>query len=131
MAKTTSSRHQLPIVILHGWAIDEQNEQKWFPFSEFLEAEGWKVIFLPIPGLSAPLEKVWQLNDFVNWVHAKLHDYQHVILLGHSFGGQLAVRYASVFPEQVARLILIDPSGIRPFTMKARLKRKVFGTAAK
>jgi len=130
MAKTTSSLKDYPIVILHGWAVDEQNALKWQPFTDFLVADGWSVKFLDLPGLSQPLDKVWQLNDYVNWVHEVIGD-QEVMLLGHSFGGQLAVRYASVFPEQIKRLILIDPAGIRPFSFKARLKRKVFGAMAK
>lgn len=121
---------QLPIVILHGWAVDENNQLKWQPFIERVEAAGWTVRFMRLPGLSQPLDKVWQLNDYVNWVHDQLGD-QQVILLGHSFGGQLSVRYASVFPEHVARLVLIDPAGIRPFSFKARTKRAVFGTLAK
>lgn len=130
MAKLTSSLRQYPIVVLHGWAIDDQNQLKWQPFIDFLVAAGWSVRFLDLPGLSQPLDKVWQLNDYVNWVHEMIGD-DNVILLGHSFGGQLAVRYTSIFPEQVERMILIDPAGIRPFSLKARLKRKVFGTAAK
>jgi pimeloyl-ACP methyl ester carboxylesterase len=133
MAKkiSTSSKTKFPIIILHGWAIDQQNDLKWRPFIEVLESEGWTVKFFPLPGLSSPLEKVWQLNDFVNWVHEQLKDEEKVILLGHSFGGQLAVRYTSIFPEKVAQLILMDPAGIRPFTLKARLKRTLFGTVAK
>lgn len=127
----TSSLKRCPIVILHGWAVDEQNQQKWQPFIEFLEAEGWSVKFLPLPGLTRPLDKVWQLNDYVNWVHEELSTLGKIILVGHSFGGQLAVRYTSIFPEQVERLILIDPAGIRPFSFKAKLKRNLFGTAAK
>lgn len=131
MAKSTPSLKQLPIVILHGWAIDDNNQQKWQPFIEFLEADGWQVQFLKLPGLSTGIDKPWQLNDYVNWVHQQLADIDKLILVGHSFGGQLAVRYTSVFPEKVVRLILIDPAGIRPFSFKAKLKRKVFGTAAK
>lgn len=131
MAKLSNSLRRTPVYILHGWAIDENNEQKWQPFIEFIEKEGWQVHFLGLPGLTTPLDKVWQLNDYVNWVHQELCSQPKVILIGHSFGGQLAVRYASVFPEQVERLVLLDPAGIRPFTLKARVKRKVFGTAAK
>ncbi len=122
---------QPPIVILHGWAIDQQNDLKWQPFMDFLKKAGGKVYFLPLPGLSSPLTKVWQLNDYVNWVHEQLRGEEHIILLGHSFGGQLAVRYTSIFPEQVTCLVLIDPSGIRPFTFTAKLKRKIFATIAK
>jgi pimeloyl-ACP methyl ester carboxylesterase len=124
-----------PLIILHGWAADHQNElkwqPKWQPLMEQLTAAGTQVNFLPLPGLSSTLEKAWQLNDYVNWLHKQLAEYKKVVLLGHSFGGQLAVRYTSIFPEKVDSLVLVDPAGIRPFSTKARVKRAVFQTAAK
>jgi pimeloyl-ACP methyl ester carboxylesterase len=89
--KSEKQARRYPIVILHGWAIDQQNDLKWQPFMEFLKEAGWKVHFLPLPGLSSPLEKVWQLNDYVNWVREQIRGEEQVILMGHSFGGQLAV----------------------------------------
>ena len=34
------------------------------------------------------------------------------IVMGHSTGGMLAVRYALMYPDQVARLLLVDPIGL-------------------
>lgn len=122
---------KIPVIILHGWAIDYQNHLKWQPLIEELEAAKIDVLFLPLPGLSTSLDRAWGLSDYVNWLHQELAAYEHVILLGHSFGGQLAVRYTSVFPEKVKKLVLLDAAGIRPFAFKAKAKRAVFGTAAK
>lgn len=120
-----------PVIILHGWAIDYQNHLKWQPLIDELNAAGVEATFFSLPGLSSPLSQAWGLNDYVNWLHKELSEYEHVILMGHSFGGQLAVRYTSIFPEKVQKLILIDAAGIQPFTTKAKVKRAVFGTAAK
>jgi pimeloyl-ACP methyl ester carboxylesterase len=35
-----------------------------------------------------------------------------IILIGHGMGGMLAVRYALMYPRDVARLILVDPIGL-------------------
>ncbi len=35
-----------------------------------------------------------------------------IVLVGHSFGGMLAMRYALMFPNQLQRLVLIDPLGL-------------------
>lgn len=122
----------LPVILLHGWAIDPQNQQKWRPFMEQLDSTGWSLRFLDLPGFGTePLTEAWRLNDYVNWLHHQLKSQPQLVLLGHSFGGQLAVRYASVFPEQVAGLVLLDPAGIRPRTFQAKLKRRLFGSAAK
>lgn len=120
----------LPLVILHGWAVNPDNQAKWQPLIEKLTRSGKTVRFLGLPGLTTALKEVWQLSDYVHWLDQQLNG-QRVVLIGHSFGGQLAVRFTTVFPQQVERLILIDSAGIRPFTSKAKIKRLIFSTVAK
>lgn len=117
--------------ILHGWAIDQENEKKWDVFRSELQARGIETIFLPIPGLSTPLSEVWTLNDYVSWLESELTDKKEVILLGHSFGGQIASRYTAQHPDQVGKLILIDSAGIIDKSTKKVIKRAVFGFIAK
>lgn len=50
-----------------------------------------------------------QLRDLI--VHLGLHQTKY-ILLGHSMGGSIATLYTNKFPEEVAALILLAPSGI-------------------
>ena len=52
-------------------------------------------------------------------------------MLGHSFGGQLAIRYCSTYPNRVSKLILIANSGIKDNSPQAMLKRKIFRLLAK
>lgn len=52
---------------------------------------------------------------------AKLLDHlglNRVILIGHSTGGMLAVRFTRSFPERVDRLILEDPIGLEDYRTK-------------
>jgi len=37
-----------------------------------------------------------------------------VTVLGHSFGGAVAMQFAYQFPERTARLVLVDPGGLGP-----------------
>ncbi len=39
-----------------------------------------------------------------------------VVLVGHSMGGQIAIRYALAWPERVKRLVLLAPAGVERFT---------------
>lgn len=121
---------QITVYILHGWAVDPGNEAKWQLVREQLVTRGIKTIFLPIPGLTTPLEEVWGLDQYCNWLASVLPLDKPVILMGHSFGGQLATRFTARFPRRVARLILIDSSGVRDTGAPARIKRAVFKALA-
>lgn len=116
------------ILILHGWAY---STEKWQPFLSKLEARGVRGEILKIPGLTAPLEDVWTLSDYIAWldIHVKKNT-SKVILMGHSNGGRIAVAYAARRPGHVAKLILIDSAGIPDKRLKTHLKKAVFGAAA-
>lgn len=132
MAKKETAMGTLKkIFILHGWATHKQTDQKWQPIVDSLKGEGYSAKVLKIPGLSAPLNEVWNLDNFVEWLHTEIKDEKSFILVGHSFGGQIASRFTARYPEQVETLVLIDSSGIRDNTPKARVKRGVFMVLAK
>ncbi len=122
---------QITVYIVHGWAVDPGNEAKWQLVREQLESRGIKTVFLAIPGLTTPLKEVWGLQQYCEWLSGVLPFDEPVILMGHSFGGQLATRFTARFPERVSRLILIDSSGVRDASAPARIKRAVFKTLAK
>ncbi len=126
-----SGKERHDIFLLHGWSVDKNNELKWLPFMRELENLGYRPVFLGLPGLSSPLHEVWELDDYVRWLETKLKGKRDVILLGHSFGGQLAIRYAATHPRQIAHLILVASSGIRDWSLKAKVKRAGFWVAAK
>jgi len=119
------------LYILHGWSVDHLNQQKWEPFLGELKERGVNWHFLSLPGLSSPLKQVWDLTDYVKWLKRQLPKNLKVNLLGHSFGGQLAIRYCSLSPKRVNKLILIASSGIPNTDVLARLKRSIFWVAAK
>ncbi len=39
-----------------------------------------------------------------------------VILIGHSMGGQISIRFSLAYPELVSRLVLVAPAGFETFT---------------
>ena len=48
-----------------------------------------------------------------------------VTLIGHSLGGNIAIRYAGIFPGQVKRLVAIEGLGLSPKAMAVRLAQPV------
>lgn len=123
-------KDQKTVYLLHGWAIDPENEQKWVTLRNLLQKQHIQSVFLSIPGLDIPLERPWSLDDYVVWLKAALPD-KPVILLGHSFGGQLAIRFAARYKERIEKLILVDSSGITDRSLKKTIKRFIFKYVAK
>lgn len=124
------------IFILHGWAVRgaEENKKMWQPFIDELESSDLRVEFLKIPGLSAPLDEVWNLDNYLSWLSTEIDKKSNdkkIFLLGHSFGGQLAIRYAAQNNEKIEKLILLDSSGIRDMAPRVVLKRTAFLLIAK
>jgi pimeloyl-ACP methyl ester carboxylesterase len=117
------------IYILHGWAY---SIDRWQEFVLELKKFDFEPVILKIPGLTAPLAKVWELDDYVLWLKDNLkHEKKQVILLGHSNGGRIALAYAAKYPKTLSQIILIDSAGIYHNELPIRVKRVVFGLAAK
>ncbi|KAK1554042.1 hypothetical protein Q3G72_032967 [Acer saccharum] len=56
--------------------------------------------------------EAWFIDSFEEWRKAK--NLSNFILLGHSFGGYVAAKYALKHPEHVQHLILVGPAGVSP-----------------
>lgn len=118
------------LFVLHGWSIDPTNSNKWQPFLTALAKQGVPATFLSLPGLSTPLSEPWTLQQYIDWVLSQLPK-KPVVLFGHSFGGQIAIRLAAQFPDRVSKLILLDAAGLRDHSPIATSKRVLFSKVAK
>jgi len=101
------------LIILHGWG---SSKEKWEKVKEILEKKGVKVFVPDLPGFKEELEQVWRLDDFVGWVEnfIEKHRISVFFLLGHSFGGRVAIKFAFKHPEKLKGLILVSAAGLRP-----------------
>lgn len=103
-----------PVVLLHGWGA---SIRLFTPITSVLRAH-FRVIAPDFPGfgMTAPPPQGWAVHDFADWVLAILDalqvDRAHVI--GHSFGGRVAISIAARFPQRVDRLVLTGSAGIKP-----------------
>lgn len=110
------------LLILPGWG---SNSERWQKVKELLEKKGMEVLILDLPGFgrtSSPQEP-WGRNDYINWIFRKVSEkkWQKFNLLGHSFGGGIAVKIAANSSEKINKLILCAPAIIKRKSIKTYL----------
>ena len=103
-----------PVVLLHGWGASNQSLA---PLGAAL-ADSYRVLILDLPGFgwSAAPPVAWGIADYAGHVERLMQEtgIQGAALLGHSFGGRIAIRLAAEQPGLVSRLVLVASAGIRP-----------------
>ncbi|MCZ2846007.1 MAG: alpha/beta hydrolase [Candidatus Bathyarchaeota archaeon] len=113
------------LLIIHGWGLGVKSWQK---VKELLELANIEVLLPELPGFGKEPSPgtVWGIEDYKNWILkiAKRSNWEKFNLLGHSFGGGLAVRIAADFPKKIEKLILCSPSIIREKSRKISMIEK-------
>lgn len=104
----------VPILVLHGWGVGSES---WVGVAELMAKEGYRVIVPDMPGFgkSAVPEKPWTVDDYVEWVKdfADKLEMDGFILIGHSFGGQVAAKFCAICPKKVDKLVLCAAAVVR------------------
>ena len=104
------------LIILHGW---QSSREKWQKVKELLETQSLKVVVPDLPGFKPEnqLDKSWNLDDYVEWLNNIQENSgsfpEPFFLLGHSFGGRIAIKFAVKYPEKLKGLILVSAAGIK------------------
>lgn len=110
------------VIILHGWG---SNSSYWLPLAKLLSGQ-FRYYLLDLPGFGGtknlqPNSDILDYTRFVKGFITKLK-LKRFILVGHSFGGQIAPDYAIKYQLDPSRIILIDSATVRTRTMKAKAK---------
>jgi len=111
----------LPLLVLHGWG---SSEKSWQKVKKLLEKKDIEVILIDMPGFgnAPPPKKVFSTRDYALFLNKFLEKkgIKKINLLGHSFGGCVAVFFAFLFPQKVEKLILVGTPSLRekPFFKK-------------
>jgi pimeloyl-ACP methyl ester carboxylesterase len=104
----------IPVVFLHGWALGQHSYKRAL---KRLATLGCHVFAPALPGFggSADLPGDEQsMEGYARWVEgfmAAVGLEEPVFLIGHSFGGGVAIRTAYDRPERVRTLVLINSVG--------------------
>ncbi len=120
-----------PLVFLHGQASDLLNFDPVFPL--FLSS--YRIIALDYPGFGkSDKPEIAFSEDFLVGLLDKLYEatsIESATLIGHSYGGYVAMVYGSARPERVTSMVLVSPAGIQEFnSFMSTAMRKSFTVEA-
>ena len=89
------------VMALHGWGRESAD------FTEVLDGMAAVALDLPGFGSSPPPDRAWGADDYAVGVIAVLEEmHSPMVVLGHSFGGRVAVCVAARRADLVGGLIL-------------------------
>lgn len=118
------------VLLLHGWG---SSHKSWVKVKGILAKKGIEVIIPDMPGFGdcpAP-EKPWNGKNYENWVLNYIEENnltKPLILMGHSFGGGLAMKLAMEHPKLIKKMVLIAAARLY---IKKSLVKKFISEAAK
>ena len=104
----------LPVVLLHGWALAHHTYRDVI---QTIAEQGCRVIAPALPGFGGTAElpgDSFSLKGYAQWVADLLDSLdieEPAVVVGHSFGGGVAVRFAHDFRSRVRSLVLVNSIG--------------------
>lgn len=103
-----------PVLLLHGWGTSSESLA---PLAGALQ-DSFRVLAVDLPGFgwSQAPPAAWGVAEYAAHVERLMQEtgVARAAVVGHSFGGRIAIRLAAEHPERVHRLCLVASSGIRP-----------------
>ena len=110
------------IVLLHGWG---QNIEMMKPIGDNL-AGNFRITIIDFPGFGESEEpsEAWNISDYSNMLELLVKELKikKPIVMGHSFGGRVAIRYSANNP--IEKLVLFGSPCVR-LQQKQPLKVRV------
>lgn len=108
------------LYIIHGWTY---TVEPWKNTLKILRDNGISVKMLNVPGLTEKSDKVYNIQDYVEWADENIPD--GAIALGHSNGGRILLNLCADNPEKLKYLILLDAAGVYEPSVRKKLVKKV------
>lgn len=111
------------IILLHGWG---QNIEMMKPIGDKL-SDRFKITIIDLPGFSGHTKEppyAWDLNDYMLMLEEFIEkvNIKKPIIIGHSFGGRLAIKYSA---NHIVEKVVLFGSPIKPEKNVNSLKVKI------
>lgn len=102
------------MILLHGWG---QNKEMMGNIYEHFKNR-FRVFSIDFPGFgkSDNPPEAWGVPEYEEFLEdfIEVNEIHNPILIGHSFGCRVAIRYAAKHPDNVRKMCLTGAAGIRP-----------------
>ncbi len=110
------------VLILHGWGVGGQT---YHTLKALLEKENFLVFAPDLPGFGeeALPKEALTMDDYVAFVKdfIKKHIKGEYVIIGHSFGGRLAIILGTDSDKKLSKIILTGAAGIRhPLSLRSK-----------
>ena len=103
-----------PILLLHGWG--GSIESMGLLFDDLARDHTVVAFDFPGHGESSLPPQAWGVAEYAESVRGVMDALQvhrpHII--AHSHGGRVTIKLATVHPDRVGKLVLVDSAGVRP-----------------
>lgn len=109
------------LILIHGWGADVST---FWPIVDLLK-DNFTLWLIDLPGFGRsdlPQKKMIS-SDYAEIISRfiKEQKIKSPIVLGHSFGGKITIKLASLYPNLVDKIILVGASGVKPYPSFKRL----------
>ncbi|MCP3925598.1 MAG: alpha/beta hydrolase [Desulfobacterales bacterium] len=106
-------KHNPPVILIHG--LGQLGMKDWFTVIPDLE-KNYHVIAIDLPGFGNSSASFLRFlpSHYAEVIAAISKQYinRKAIVIGHSMGGAVALRYSNLYGELVDKLIVVDAAGI-------------------
>src|SRR5580692_548134 len=103
------------VILVHGWTCDETTWTEQVPAL----AKEYRVVTLDLPGhgkSDSPKDDKFSMDLFARAIEAVREEAKvvSVVLVGHSMGTPVVLRYAHLYPAHTSALVFVD--GLMPWS---------------
>ena len=115
---TTTGQSSKVVILVHGYTCDESTWSEQVPAL----AKEYRVVTLDLPGhgrSDSPKDGKFSMDFFARAIEAVRAEVKadRFVLVGHSMGTPVVLRYAHLYPQHTAALVFVD--GLMPLPTQA------------